>query len=63
MNLSKRKVIIFGLDAAPPELVFDKWLDDLPNIKTSCFKWYLRKTGKYDSRHHMSGMGINGYKH
>ncbi len=33
MNVSKRKVIIFGLDAAPPELVFDKWLDDLPNIK------------------------------
>ena len=33
MNLSKRKVIIFGLDAATPELVFDKWLDHLPNIK------------------------------
>ncbi|MHC4266963.1 MAG: alkaline phosphatase family protein [Planctomycetota bacterium] len=33
MNLSKRKVIIFGLDAAPPELVFDKWIDYLPNIK------------------------------
>ena len=33
MNLSKRKVIIFGLDAAPPELVFDKWIDHLPNIK------------------------------
>ncbi|MHC4139872.1 MAG: alkaline phosphatase family protein, partial [Planctomycetota bacterium] len=33
MNLSKRKVIIIGLDAAPPELVFDKWLDYLPNIK------------------------------
>ena len=28
-----RKVIIFGLDSAPPELVFDKWLDYLPNIK------------------------------
>ncbi|MEE8190358.1 MAG: alkaline phosphatase family protein, partial [Candidatus Scalindua sediminis] len=28
-----RKVIIFGLDSAPPELIFDKWLDYLPNIK------------------------------
>ena len=33
MISSKRKVIIFGLDSAPPELVFDKWLDYLPNIK------------------------------
>ncbi len=28
-----RKVVIFGLDSAPPELVFDKWIDDLPNIR------------------------------
>ncbi|MFQ5963301.1 MAG: alkaline phosphatase family protein [Candidatus Scalinduaceae bacterium] len=28
-----RKVIIFGLDSAPPELIFDKWLDYLPNIR------------------------------
>ncbi len=28
-----RKVVIIGLDSAPPELVFDKWLDYLPNIK------------------------------
>jgi predicted AlkP superfamily phosphohydrolase/phosphomutase len=33
MILPDRKVIIFGLDSAPPELVFDKWLDHLPNIR------------------------------
>ncbi len=33
MISTDRKVIIFGLDAAPPELVFDKWLDYLPNIR------------------------------
>src|SRR3972149_9712476 len=33
MVSSNRRVIIFGLDSAPPELVFDKWLDYLPNIK------------------------------
>ena len=27
------KVLLFGIDGAPPELVFDKWLDVLPNIK------------------------------
>ena len=33
MGNSRRKVLIIGLDSAPPELVFDKWLNDLPNIK------------------------------
>jgi len=28
-----KKVFIFGIDGAMPELVFDDWLDDLPNIK------------------------------
>jgi len=27
------KVFVFGIDGAPPELIFDKWLDYLPNIK------------------------------
>ncbi len=36
-----RKIAIFGLDSAPPELVFDKWLDYLPNIK------YLISKGIY----------------
>ena len=27
------KLIVFGLDSAPPELLFGKFLDDLPNIK------------------------------
>jgi len=29
----KRKVMVIGLDCADPELVFQHWLDDLPNIK------------------------------
>jgi predicted AlkP superfamily phosphohydrolase/phosphomutase len=29
----KRKVLVIGLDCAAPDLVFDTWLDDLPNIK------------------------------
>jgi len=33
MIMSDRKVVIIGLDSAPPELIFDKWLDHLPNIK------------------------------
>ncbi len=27
------KLVIFGLDCAAPELVFDLWIDDLPNLK------------------------------
>ena len=27
------KILLFGIDGAAPELIFDKWLDDLPNIK------------------------------
>ena len=30
---NKKRVFIFGIDGAPPELIFDKWLDELPNIK------------------------------
>jgi len=29
----RKKVLVIGLDCAPPELVFDKWLDELPNFK------------------------------
>lgn len=29
----KPKVMVIGLDCAEPSLVFDRWLDDLPNIK------------------------------
>jgi len=28
-----KKLLIFGLDCATPELVFEKWFDSLPNIK------------------------------
>lgn len=28
-----KRVFVFGIDGAPPEMVFDKWLDYLPNIK------------------------------
>jgi predicted AlkP superfamily phosphohydrolase/phosphomutase len=27
------KVVVLGLDCAPPDWVFDKWIDDLPNVK------------------------------
>ncbi len=27
------KLAIIGLDCADPHLVFDRWLDDLPNLK------------------------------
>ncbi len=33
LNISGRKVAVIGIDCAPPELIFDKWLDKLPNIK------------------------------
>ncbi|HEX6290614.1 MAG TPA: alkaline phosphatase family protein [Herpetosiphonaceae bacterium] len=32
-NQARRKVLLIGLDCAAPELVFDRWLDDLPNIR------------------------------
>jgi predicted AlkP superfamily phosphohydrolase/phosphomutase len=29
-----KKLVIIGLDCATPQLVFDRWLDELPNLKT-----------------------------
>lgn len=31
--MNKRKMLVIGLDSAPPELVFDKFRDELPNIR------------------------------
>jgi len=31
---NKKRVMIIGLDCAAPELVFDQWLDELPNIRS-----------------------------
>jgi predicted AlkP superfamily phosphohydrolase/phosphomutase len=31
--MDKKKVVVIGLDCASPELVFDRWLDKLPNLK------------------------------
>ena len=28
-----KKVFFFGIDGAPPRLIFDKWVDKLPTIK------------------------------
>ena len=36
-----RKVFVIGLDCAAPELVFDRWRDDLPNLT------YLAENGPY----------------
>ena len=35
MSLGKKskKVLVIGLDCAPPELVFEQWRDELPNFK------------------------------
>lgn len=30
---ARRKVFVIGLDCAAPELVFDRWKDDLPNLR------------------------------
>lgn len=31
--MTRPKVVLIGLDCAEPSLVFDRWIDDLPNIK------------------------------
>jgi len=31
--MSKKKVLVIGLDCAPPELLFDGFINDLPNLK------------------------------
>lgn len=38
---SRPKVFVVGLDCAAPELVFDRWSDDLPNLTA------LRKQGRW----------------
>lgn len=38
---NSRKVFVIGLDCAAPELVFDRWRDDLPNLT------YLAENGAY----------------
>ena len=35
------KVLVLGIDGAPPQFVFGKWLDELPNLKK------LVETGAY----------------
>lgn len=31
--MENKKVFVLGIDGAPPELIFGKWLNELPNIK------------------------------
>ena len=33
-NRRRRRVMVIGLDCAEPQLVFDRWLDRLPNIRS-----------------------------
>src|SRR5262250_1800843 len=33
---ARRRVMLIGLDCAAPELVFDRWLHGLPNLKAIC---------------------------
>ncbi|MBL8117357.1 MAG: hypothetical protein JNJ78_07485, partial [Anaerolineae bacterium] len=37
----KRRVAVIGLDCAAPELVFERWADELPNLTA------LRQRGAY----------------
>src|SRR3990170_753578 len=30
---NNRRVLVIGLDCAPPELVFERWRDELPNLR------------------------------
>src|SRR3989344_1200253 len=32
-SLSKKKIFILGIDGATPQLIFDQWLDHMPNLK------------------------------
>ncbi|TKJ31869.1 MAG: phosphodiesterase [Chloroflexi bacterium B3_Chlor] len=32
-SVGRRKVLVIGLDCATPQLVFDQWRDDLPNLR------------------------------
>ena len=36
LNILRRspKVLVIGLDCAEPSLVFDRWRDDLPTLKS-----------------------------
>ena len=36
LEKARRRVMVIGLDCAAPELIFDRWLDDLPNLKSIC---------------------------
>jgi predicted AlkP superfamily phosphohydrolase/phosphomutase len=38
--MSDRRLAIIGLDCADPVLIFDQWLDDLPNLKSLVEKGY-----------------------
>ncbi len=33
LGTKRKKVLVIGLDCAPPELVFEQWRDELPNFK------------------------------
>jgi predicted AlkP superfamily phosphohydrolase/phosphomutase len=33
MKNNRKKVIVIGLDCATPQLIFDEWVNDLPNMK------------------------------
>ena len=45
------KVFVIGLDCAPPELIFDAWRDELPNLKR------LMDSGAYGVMY-SSGVGL-----
>ncbi len=38
-----QKVFIIGLDCAPPALVFERWKEQLPNLRILMEKWVYGK--------------------
>ncbi len=46
--MEKKRVLVIGLDCAPPELLFDKFANDLPNIKRMMDKGVY---GRIESSH------------
>ena len=44
----QNRVLVIGLDCATPDLVFEKWIDELPNIRGLCEKGVFGKLRSCD---------------
>ncbi len=57
-----KKVCIIGLDCAPPDLVFEKWKNDLPNLQGIDGKGDLWTAEIDGSSDHDSRLDIDGHE-